>query len=437
MVFDALTTYLAEKVPPLRRLLPNQTYSMWKVPSDGLYKTSLPKNPNTVELRRLSKEPIVRKAISIIQDSLSRQPYTIDVIGGRGKFIKQIATIQNIIEHPNLVDSRESFTKRLLDDAVVVDAMCAEVADSTDPTHPVYLYPVDGSTIQFVVPYDYVDENAARYMQRQEDGMHYFSAKDIAYLQRSYFTYQPFGLSPVMQAYRYIQFYLDSLERSNAKATNGIADFLINLGEDVTEEQRQAFVEYMAKEIQGTGDVPVFAGTKVDTKQLTMAGVDGLYLQWQEKLTQIIGVAFGLPPERLGIVMPNDRSTGIDQENMMVQEVIRPYGAMMETLINNYIIQRMGYGGMLKFRFLYEESEQQKSTKSTRLVNEYYRSTITENEFRHMMGYPLSTSEYADMTLVEKTAKINVDLGIAGGFHGNGDVMDTSESPNREDEYDT
>ena len=411
---------------PLRRLLPNQTYSSWVPPTDK-HKSVLPKNPNIRQLRNFSRDPIVRRAITIVQDTLARQPYRISVIGGRGKHTKEIEIIKNIIENPNLIDSRSSFTKRLIDDAMVLDAMCAEVAKCRSNRQPVYLYPVDGSTIQMVVPYDYTDDESVRYMQNQTDGMKYFTAKDIAYLQRNYFTYQPYGLSPIQVAYQYIRYYLDSTEQANDKATNATAEFLISLGDGVTEEQRNSFCEYMKNEIEGTGHIPVVAGSKnIETRQIKAINSDGLYLQWMDKLTQIVGVAFGIPPEKLGMVVANDRSTGEDQENAMIQELIKPYACMLEDLYNKYVIGTMGLGGVLKFEFIFEDSEVQKTVKSKRIVDEYYKGVITENEVRRAMGYEESSSQYANMTYPEKTANINVDLGIAGGFNGNGNIKDTS-----------
>lgn len=418
---------------PQNKLLPNQRYS-YVFPRDAKQKAVLPKNPTVTQLRNFSRDPIVRRAITIVQDTLARQDYALEVISGRSKRQKEIARVKNIIEHPNLVDSRESFTKRLIDDAMVLDAMCAEVAVTRSNDHPVYLYPVDGSTIQMVVPYDYTDPKAARYMQQQQDGAHYFTAQQVAYLQRNYFTYQPYGLSPVMIAYQYVRYYLESIDQSNEKATNATADFLISLGDGVTEEQREMFCQYMEEEIEGTGHVPVTAGSKnVSTQQIKSINGDDLHLKWLDKLTQIVGVAFGIPPEKLGLTMSNDRSTGEDQENAIIQDLIKPYAGMFEDLVNNYIIANMGYGGVLKFHYLFADSEAQKDKKSARIVEEYYKGVLTENEVRKMMGYELSESTYADMTYPEKTATINCDLGIAGGFNGNGNIKDTTKDVPQDD----
>lgn len=433
-VFESVKKFMATK-SPLNKLLPNQSYTYW-IPKDKKRKSVLPKTPTVKQLRNFSRDPIVRRAITIVQDTLAHQSYNIEIIGtGHKKYTREINAIQRIVENPNLVDSRESFTKRLIDDAMVLDAMCCEVATTRSKNRGIYLYPVDGSTIQMVVPYDYTDPDAVRYMQQQSDGMHYFSAKDVAYLQRNYFTYQPYGLSPVMMAYQYVRYYLEGVEQANDRATNATAEFLISLGEGVTEEQRQKFTEYMEEEIEGTGHIPVAAGSKsVETKQIKAINSDGLYINWLDKLTQIIGVAFGIPHEKLGLVMSNDRSTGADQENAMVQELIKPYAGMFEDLVNNYVIANMGLGGVLKFHYIFEDSEAQKSTKSSRIMNEYYKGAITENEVRGAMGYNQSDSPYANMTYPEKTVRINVDNGIVGGgFNGVGNIKDTSKEGGEND----
>ena len=112
----------------------------------------------------------------------------------------------------------------------------------------------------------------------------------------------------------------------------------------------------------------------------------------------------------------------------MIQELIDPYSSMVEDFYNTYVIGALGLGGMLRFRFITEESERQKTTKSKRLMNEYYQGAITENEVRKFMGYDESDSKYANVTYPEKTVLINVDNGIVGGFNGVGNIKDTSDS---------
>ena len=420
--------FLAARVGAAMKLLPDQRYVQWLPRSNKAPKQVLPKNPTVPQLRRFSQDPVVRKGITLIADAISTMPYEVYIVdGNKGKFKKQIRAVTNIIEQPNLVHSRKAFTKMLLDDAVVLDAMCAEVSKSSDSNHPIYLYPVDGSTIQMVVPRNYVDPKAPCYMQQQQDGMHYFTTEEVAYLQRQYFTYEPYGFSPVRSAYEYIKFYLESAQQTNKRTNNATADYIISLGEGVTEEMRKQFEEYFANEIEGTGKIPMINGTTtLSTKKIRDQYGSESYIKWMEKLTEIVGVAMGIPAEKLGVTVANDRSTGEDQENVVMQEAIKPYAAMMEDLYNNFVIKPMGLEGVLRFRFIFEDSEQQKTIKSKRVVDEYYKGCITENEFRSLMGYDHSDSPYADMTYPEKTATINVSLGIAGGFNGNGVTKDTS-----------
>ena len=136
-MFNSVRKYLASVItPPLMKLLPTDRYGT-RLPQNVKTKSVLPKNPTVRQLRNFSREPIVRKAIMIVQDALARQDYRIDVIGGRGKCTRQIAVLKNIIEHPNVIDSKDSFIKRILDDALVLDAMTVEVARSDDASHHV------------------------------------------------------------------------------------------------------------------------------------------------------------------------------------------------------------------------------------------------------------------------------------------------------------
>ena len=426
-VMNKFMRFLASKAPPLMRLLPTDRYGTW-IPKDR--KQTLPKVLSYRQLRNLSRDPVVRKAIQVAQDYIVSLPYSIDVIGGRGKYTKQIATITNVIEHPNLVHDRRTFMNIILDDAIVLDNMAVEMDKSRDASHPIYLYPVDGSTIQNVLPIDYCDPNAVRYAQIQQQGMQYFTANDLAVFHRSSFSYDSYGLSLVQECFKYLQYYIDNCEMSNDMSTNRTSEFLISLGENVKPEEREQFEQYLRNDIEGTGRLPVVAGSKnVSSTQIRAINRDNLGIPWIDRLTNIVAMTFGVSPESLGITVANDRNTLEDQENTMLNHLIKPYAGLIEDLYNRYVIKPMGLEGILKFRFVYEATEQQKTVKSKRILDEYYRGAITENEFRAMMGYDASTSQYANMTYPEKTATINVDLGIAGGFNSNGITKDTSELP--------
>ena len=71
-VFESVKKFMAAK-SPLNKLLPNQSYTYW-IPKGGKKKKSvLPKTPTVKQLRNFSRDPIVRRAITIVQDALARQ----------------------------------------------------------------------------------------------------------------------------------------------------------------------------------------------------------------------------------------------------------------------------------------------------------------------------------------------------------------------------
>lgn len=424
---NKLQKFLASKIPAMK-LLWTDRYGM-NIPNGNKTRKTILPPPDKRRLRNLSREPVVRKAMNIISDAVSSMPYTIDVIApGRRKYTKEIAVIQNVIEHPNVIDSRRSFIKRIMDDALVLDAMVVESVKSSDGNHPVYLYPVDAGTIKLLEPWDYTNPHGFRYVQNQGDGVKKFTADNIFYGTRQNFTDTHYGCSPVRYAYKYISDYIEACARANDIATNTTSSFLIGL-RNAKPEEIDKFRDYMNNEIEGTGHIPIVGSTEIDSRQIRSINKDNLGIDWIDRLTKIIAMSFSIPPEELGITIQNDRSTEDDRDNSMTEGAIKPYAYLLEDLYNNYVIAKMGLGGVLRFRFIHEDSENQKTAKSTRLVNEYKADLITENEFRALSGYEESSSKYANMTHVEKTANINVDLGLAngGGFNGVGDLKDNTK----------
>jgi phage portal protein BeeE len=389
------------------------------------YKNILPRNPSIEQLRNFAKNAIIRRPINYIEDTICNLKYqlvNVDINDETDYAVQKLIAI-NTVEQPNIIHSRKQLFRMVLEDLVVLDSGACEKAIGGNPLRPLYLYPTDGSTLQYVIPYNYTDENAALYAQRQYDGIKYFTAKQIAYLKRNHFTDRPQGLSPVLAAYNYIVYLLNSNERADGVASNATADFLINLGEGVTDTIRQEFIKYMEEEIQGTGTIPVTAGNNnVDTKQIRAINKDGLYLEWQQFLMGVIAIAFPFPKEKMGITSSNDISTAADLDSIMVNELIKPYASIIEDFVNLDILKTLGYDKLFKFSFVYEETETQKTSKSARLTKEMIAGGLSENEFRLQMGYKQSSSRYADMTTSEKTATINKDIpSNNGGFNGSGD----------------
>lgn len=417
-LWDKITRIFAAR-SPTGDAVPNQAFEWY---GRSRNRQALSKPPSTIQLRNFAKNSIVRRPINLIKDTVVRLDYRLVNIdtGNKRAYLKQKKLAKAIIDNPNIVHSRKTFLKMVVEDLTVLDAGVFEKTWGKDVNRPLFLYPVDGSTMQMVVPYDYTDDNAARYAQQQAQGMKYFSAKQIAYLQRNHFTHTPYGLSPVLSAYQYIQQFLNANERADGVAGNATADFIISLGSQVKEKDRQAFMQYFEEEIEGTGKIPIINGTdNIDTKQIRAISKDGLYQEWQQFLLTIIAVSFGLPPQKIGVLMQADRSTADDLDKIVMDELVKPYADIIEDAYNEHVLKPLGYDKYFRFEFVYEESQKDKTMAASRINSEYQAGYITANEAREKAGYERIENEYCDMIADERKAKINADIG-SNGYHGLG-----------------
>lgn len=425
----SIARIFASKSPP-SETIPNQNFVWYdRTLRNNAPRQVLSKPPTTAQLRNFAKNGIIRRPINIIKDTISRLDYELVNVSqvDKRKYAKQRKIAKTVIDNPNIIHSRKNFINMILEDLIVLDAGVFEKTFSASQIRPLFLYPVDGSTIQFVVPYDYTDDDSARFAQQQSKEMKYFSAKQLAYLQRNYFTDRPQGLSPVLSAYTYIQYFLSANKRANGVASNATADFLVSLGSQVNEKQREAFIDYFTEEIEGTGRIPIVNGSdNIDTKQIRAISKDGLYQEWQQFLMTVIAVSFGLPPQKIGVLVSNDKSTADDLDKIIMDELVKPYADIIEDAINEHVLKPLGLGQYIRFQFVYEESQKDKTAKSTRINNEYLAGYITTNEAREKAGYERMENEYCDMIGDERKAKINARFN-GGGFNGVGEEKDNYE----------
>ena len=436
---DSLKLYAARKLKvPGFTLLPNMFFNWFQGTRNPKSQQVLPKDPTYVQLRNFARNAVLRIPIEHIEDTISRLPIEITNVDplDKRKYLKQRQQINKVIRNPNMVQSWVPFVKMQLEDMMTVGASAFQKCPGGD--NGLYLYPTDASTLQFVVPYDYQNPDAARYMQQQPDGMKYFSTKEVAYLQKNYFSDRPESLSPLRAAWDYIAYLLNSHERADQVASNATADFLINLGEKITPDQREAFKKYFEEDIQSTGVIPITSGSNdVSAVQIRALNKDSLAQDYMEFLRVIIGLAFKYPHQRMGIIRSGDRSTETEIDNQILENCVKPWANVIEDALNQHIIQPLGYDGILKVSFVYNETEAQKAAKSTRITGEYIAGVITQNQALEQLGYPVSDSEYAELTVIEGKAKMNVDYnpnpqkedgGGGGGYNGIGEQKNNGDA---------
>ena len=394
------------------------------------YKSTIPRNPTYRQLREFAKNPIVSQPIEAVKDRIAKMSYEIKPkIRGR-KYSKQIKLIKNIIDNPNIDQTRRKFEAMILDDILTLDAGAFEVCKANDPNHPLYLYPIDGATVQHVIPMDYTDIDGYKYMQINDNGNTYFTRRELCFLSKNNFTHKPFGLSPVLKAYDYIRYYIEGVDKTNEDVNTKTSGMLINLGETATSDEVDKFREYFMNEIEGTGRIPIVGGTKgLDTKQIRSFTEDALYQSWFNLLITMVCSAFPYPVEKM-INVSADRSTTEDFETRIIDELVKPYANLLEDAYNTHIINALGFGDILEFKYVYEDNENLKTKKWDRLNNAFIAGTITINEWRESVGLNPLISDYADLAGDERKAVINKELGM-NGFNGVGNIKDTSDAKNK------
>ena len=413
--------------------------SMFGILGNGFGRQQTVKKPNAKYLRRFARTSIPRRAINIIKDGILALDYKIVPINPEDKTDYAVVSkmVDNIIRTPNDYETYKSFWGAILEDTLVGDCGCAEVVKAGQPDKPLYLFAVDGFTMEFVDGWT-GQPNMPRYAQIQNMIKKiFFFDNDIIYVKKNSFSDTPFGLSPLESAFTYIDYLLNSHGYANSVAGRGLPKFILNLGENLSETQIEQFKRYLEEDIYGSGSLPVVGGTKgIGSHQIGAINDDGLYLKWMSLLTTIISFTFGVDPKKLGEGSATDRSTIQEQNENVLNEAIKPYAGLLEDIINQKILARLGLDKVLRFQFIYEETLEQKQAKTNILISQFNADAISQNEMRKELGYLPRDSKYAELTISELKASINKDYQIQGGFNGVGKDRKENTTPKGGDNQD-
>jgi HK97 family phage portal protein len=415
-------TSAADTFSPLSKMLPRR------------YRTyGLNKNKQK-QLRNLSRNGIVRRGIERIKRGVLSLDYQLTPIGKvSNKQMEQIKLrVDNVLQSPNIIHNYEAFFDMILEDLITLDAGVFNIVKGGNPMRPIFLYPVDATTIEILQPYDFTNPDGDRYVQRVawQYNEKTFSTNDMAYLQINHFTDNCYGLSAVEKLWRYLNYFMDALDNAADIASADTPKFLIAI-KDAESGKLKEFRVYMQNEIEGTGHIPIVGGD-VDSKQIGAISADSLFLEWQKFLLTLVAKCFDLPESFFISADVNDRNNLSEVEQQVLMEAIKPYAKVIERAINVHVLQAMGIYNV-KFEFKFEQTETEKKAKEDRVGNKYLRGIITRNQALEELGYPKSDSKYADLDTFEAKAKLNKDYAVntgGGGFNGQGSSKDSySDKP--------
>jgi hypothetical protein len=379
--------------------------------------------PNPRNLRWFAKNPYSRRAINAIKNPIAMLEWEVAPKKGiemTSELERQIEIATFCIEHPNTDDTTRTMLEQVTED-LLLGAGAIEMQIGADPTRPLWLYPVDGLSIQ-IYPLWSGAPDEARYCQIVGYGNFTGTASgervdlrndELMYIRPNPSTATPFGLGPLEIAFTTISRILGVAEFAGNVATNSRPSIGIDLGDGATDGTLNAFRTYWRNDVEGQGNMPIFAMTSTSADGKTRGpnvlrfypeGDDGLYLAYQEFLQRELAAAFDLSPQNLGIERDINRNTSEVAEDRDRKQAIKPHAhALASHLTREAIIGRLGFT-QLVFKFKGIEADDELNLAKV-FETEYRNNAMTPNEYRELRGRKPLALPFADL--------LSADLDIA------------------------
>ena len=389
--------------------------------------------PNALLVRNFSKNnAIVRRCINIIKDRIVSLKWGFNKadINDPADYTEINKIFTNMLKNPNDKDNYRTFIAAITEDLVSGDCGAFEIGKSGNPQRPIWLWSVDGYSIEFILGNDVYS-----YAQKQSQSItdvangynySYFTDQEICYLKKQVFSNNPFGLSPIESAFEYIRALTNTFNYSADIASNALPKYLANI-KGLSPDILNAYRAYFEQECMGTPNLPMVSGEGVESVQIAPISEEATFRGYQEFVIGIIANEFGVPPEKVAVAKSNDRST-IDQINEnLLAEAIKPYAGVIEEAINK-IISLTEYKDKIVFGYIWEDTLTAQKDKADLVRDDFKTDIVTINEIRKLRGYPPLENEYGNMTISEYKAVLNEKYNISGGFNGQGSIKDKSDN---------
>lgn len=382
--------------------------------------------PSPRNLRYFSHTPMARRAINAIRNPLSQIEWEIAPNKGvkkNSEIERQIEIATRCLSLPNDDDSFNTMMMVLVED-ICCGAGALEIARSADPDRPVWLYPVDGLSLNIYAGWS-GGRDEARYLQTVGYGSYQMGTSqgvrlrddEILYVKPNPNTASPFGSGPLEIAFNTIASQLSTASFASKLAGNALPPFMLDLGE-VASRVIQQWRSYWTNEVEGEGKIPII-GTELVDDQLGAARTRGvnvlklypegdkaLYLAYQEFLRTEIAAAFDLSNMSLNIERDVNRSTAETQEQREWIQAVRPMARLIGGQITRKIIwDTMGF---TQIHFAYKGVDREDQEKTANVLKTYWSvNAITSNQIREKIGEPPLTQPWGDML------KVDVDIATA------------------------
>lgn len=367
-------------------------------------------------LRYFSRTPLPRRAINAIKNPIKMLDWEIVPIDGvnewNSELKRQSEIVNTCFQHPNESDDFQSMIEQVIED-YLIGAGVLETQISGDPLRPLWMWPVDGLSIQI-----YSDWNGspaqAHYAQTVGYGSEFGGGQikalrddEILYLRPNPNTATPFGYGHLEIAFNTIARMLSVQDFAGNVAGNRHPSIGLDFPNYMPHELEQ-MRSFWQNDVEGQGKVPMFAsragldGKAGDIKVMRFypEGDDGLYLKYQEMLARELASAFDLSPQNFGIERDVNRSTSEVAEDRDWDQAIKPIANdIAKALTRHCIHKKLGFS-KLRFRWVAMDREDELNTAKI-LDIRYKNNSLTPDEIRERFGEPPSDHQWGKMTYAD------------------------------------
>ena len=370
-------------------------------------------------LRYFSRTPYARRAINAIKNPIAQLDWEIapkDGVDLNSELKRQIAIVKTCLEQPNNDDSFRSLVEQVIED-VLCGAGAIEQQIGSDPNRPLWLWPVDGLSIQ-IYPGWTDNTNEARYLQTlgygnfgtPESGI-MLCNDELIYIRPNPTTSSPFGVGPLEVAFQTISRQLGVADYAGNLASNARPNMLLDLGEKVSPEELEFFRAWWRNDIEGQGVMPIAGGMQnPEVHKLAPEGDSALFLKYQDLLIREIATAFDLSPQNLGAEKDVNRNTSEVAEDRDWDQAIKPWAHLFASYLTRNAIQRRLAFSQLEFRFIGLDREDEKAT--AEIYGIYYKHNLcTPNEHRAKLGWLPTKSPWGEMFFADVEIAVSAARG--------------------------
>jgi phage portal protein BeeE len=224
-----------------------------------------------------------------------------------------------------------------------------------------------------------------RYAQRVNGSYVHLTDSEMMYIRMNPRTNTPFGLAPLETVWESVNNFIESHRSAGKQAKNAFIRKILNLGKD-NGGKVQAFTKYWNDEVMGQGHMPVIGADNPSVIDLGATDDKALFLEWQRFLIEVIAIAFGISPKKLGQTKDVNRNTA-DSEDDDTDATVQTVAENIVEHINRYIIDGIFHmGGKIEFKFHYETSLKHQKLKAD--IDAVYldRGVDTIDEVRNSRG---------------------------------------------------